>query len=225
MQRKAITGRIIRGRFVLLSLLLIVFFFLPWLRLTSDRQTWLRRTRGRTEDGKASGLQLARGTMTAVSYDDTMLGIGWSESERYNDEIKSRPAFYLGLAIPSLLLVIGMLGLKGWLKAGSLGLCMLILAAHGVFLMLLATDVEYAHDFIEKLRQEEPAVTPWVTGSLPPIQRHVKEKWITDAECETRPTFIFWASLVLYALVAFFGLLNLIISVVPAGHWLRRRRR
>lgn len=223
MRKKAITGRIRRGRFVLLSLLLIVFFFLPWLRLRYETWSFLSSSMESRQAGNASGLQLAQGTMTTVSHHQTAF-LACLRKGQYNEAIKPRPRFYAGLAIPLVLLMMSLLGLKGRLKTGRLGACMLILAIPGVVMMVQVTDVDYAQDFVAKLIQEEPAHRPWVSGSLPPRPRREIEEVIAE-DYETRPTFIFWTSLVFYALIAFCGLLNLIISAVPAGHHLRRREK
>ena len=220
MQPKRTVARVSSGVLLATSLLLMVLYHLPWLELTRDHGG-LAMTSVPAEVGTATGLQLAAGTMTAKPEASRLLP-SLVDSGMYDDEIKPRPTFYIGLIAPVFLLIIAVLGLKACFRGVLVGILTLILAIPGSILLLLATDVEYTEDFIADLRRREPAHEPWVTGSLPPVQRREKEKRITD-EYKTWTSAHLWSSLVLYCLASLLGILNVICPVAkPVAQPCRR---
>lgn len=103
-----------------LSLLLLIFFFLPWVDLT----------RGSEKQGSASGWQLTVGQMTM-------------EIEQ-EEKPKARPWFIVCLILPVVLLVVGAMAVTGRLPSAGAGKVLLVLGVVGLIMMIVAANVNYS---------------------------------------------------------------------------------
>lgn len=176
-----------------LSLLLLIFFFLPWVDLTC----------GGEKVGSASGWQLTVGQMTMEKEQE--------EKPDSEDGPKARPWFILCLILPVALLTVGAMAVTGrWPSAGA-GKVLLVLGVVGLIMMILAANVDYSHEINEQMQKEQAAKPPPPSGVQPGMEAMGEQVAgeVAMKGIETRTRGILWVSLVLYILVGACGAANL----------------
>jgi hypothetical protein len=202
-----------------LSALLLVFFFLPWMRLSCDPRAAARMASQRPaglplemlssmEIGHASGWQLANGSMTFNQTPANAQGMAPTDGEKSPN---ARPWLYLCLALPILMLMTGALALTGSLSRHGAGKALLLLGIAGLGLSLAALSIDYIDDItdqaVDQVEGDAGGLSP--TGRMA-FQRQLDvmggqlKKFI-----KTKATPFLWATLGLYAAIAACGLAGL----------------
>lgn len=128
-----------------LGLLLVVFFFLPWLDIKC----------GGHKIASASGLQLSIGKVCLSSKE-----LSDKDSSKEPD---ARPWFALGLVIPMGLLAAAGMTLAGGIAPRRLGTYLVIAGLAGVMMMILAANVNYSQDSV---REKDVVIKTEATGVL-----------------------------------------------------------
>jgi hypothetical protein len=138
-----------------------ILFFLPWLKLEcASPKNPMKPDEGVETKavGRATGWQLAQGTMTPLDSETGKPHEDETErqkaQEKADEMVHARPWFYLGVIVPVLLIVSGLLGLAGVCRGQAHGLSGLVLAALGVLVVLLALSVDYTDDQMDQQRKE-----------------------------------------------------------------------
>jgi len=199
------------------SLLLIVFFFLPWLTISCDVSEFTTAMQSSNapqmpitlpasampeitaEVGQASGRQLAEGDISlkgAYARQDNGL-----DSE--NRPLKSRSWLYLGLVLPILALLLGGLGAAGKGNAGKVGAGLLLLGIVGTIAMSVAASIDYVDDAINKLGDEAAKQSG---GAAPCAKALAEAKGQMKRFIKTRGTVFLWSSLGMYVLLGGCGI-------------------
>lgn len=187
-----------------LSLLLLIFFFLPWLDITCAGN----------KVGSASGWQLSIG-------DWSPKGPMAAQDEKDEDKKSpdARPWFILCLILPVALLLVGGMAAAGRMPSLGAGKVMIVLGIVGLLMMILAANVDYADEMKEQMQKDQAAQPAPPPGDAPPGMEGMGEqmaKQMTEV-IETKPTGILWGSLVLYVLVAACGVAVLLLPKLMAA--------
>ncbi len=204
------------------SVLLIVFFFLPWLTVSCDAVEFgksMQRSGGANmpnmppmsampevtaKVGKASGWQIARGDISLKGAYAQKDGRPGSQ----NELLKSRSMLYMGLVAPILALLLAGLGVAGNANARTVGTGLLLLAIAGTATVLWAASVDYIDDAIDKLKEE--ATKSSCPSPAPPPASY--QNGMDQAEAnmkkliKTEGTVYLWGSLGMYVLLAGCGI-------------------
>ena len=185
-----------------LALLLLIFFFLPWLDLTCAGN----------KVADASGWQLVTGNVTP----EEMPG---QEKDKDDpaESIKARPWFILCLIIPIAALLVGLQAVKGGVTAGGAGKALLVLGVIGLVMMIAAASVNYADDVEADMKakqadQPKPPPSeapPGMGAAMEDMGKQMSEQ--VGAAIKTEPTGVLWLSLVLYILLGACGVANLML--------------
>ncbi len=187
------------------SLLLIVFFFLPWLTLScnSGELTKAMQTSGgagmlevTAKIAQASGWQLANGDISLKvpqAQKDNTFGAD-------NNGLKSRSWLYIALAAPVLALLLSGLGVTGNLNAGTVGKGLLLLGIVGTVTILAVASIDYVDDAIDKMQDDMPKSS---RGGPAPYQQDMGQaKAEMKKFVKTEGTVYLWSSLGMYVLLA-----------------------
>lgn len=193
----------------LVSLLLGVLFFMPWLAISYDPQG-LMQSGGLLEGVKlpvlpteltepielarAGGPQLAQGHVTPAESPKK------SGPAMSDDTLVSRWWVYAGLALPALLLVACVAGLADKVPPAVAGKIMFLLAFGGASMMYAVSRVSCADDIVDKARGQIAAHMPAAT---PSAQTDIEQSLDEMAECLndvilTRPTPVLWVTMGAY---------------------------
>lgn len=186
-----------------LSLLLLIFFFLPWLKITCAGN----------EVGSASGWQLSVGNW---SPEGPMAGQEEKDEEKKSPD--ARPWFILCLILPVVLLIVGGMAAAGRMPSLDTGKVMIVLGAVGLLMMILAANVEYSDEMEEQMQKDQaaqPAPPPGAPTGMEGMGEQMA-KQMTEV-IQTKPTGILWGSLVLYVLVAACGIAGLVLPKLMAA--------
>lgn len=208
-----------------MGLLLLVFFFLPWVRLSCG-----------TEQvditlGTASGWQLSNGTYSEFEPGEEG-GAALSEEVHIpkGTEIDARPKFYLALAASLGIAAVAGLGLWGKLSAEAAGHLLALLGALGIVMMVMVVFVDFhdetktalnvrnlaelsrggGADASERLSEAKQEEMGRISGK---IQAALEDKALLDM-IETKCTNYVWFSMQLYVLVAITGVLMVLLGRV-----------
>jgi hypothetical protein len=185
------------------GLLLGVFFFLPWVSLRCEVPENLPMRDGQKRVNElmvASGWELTTGSVSP--------GADVDDPEEFREKVgqaqedksfpRARPWFAVGLAVPVLLVLAGLLGLGGAANSQTVGRFMVLLGIAGLVIGLLGLTVDYA-DEVFNLQQAESGDS----GPAPPNEEKAKEA-LREA-LQTRGTVWLWLTIVLYAGVILVG--------------------
>lgn len=201
---------------LLMSLGLLVLFFMPWLRVScnpgaASNAAELRGMEGVPEEltrptvlASASGWDLARGELTP---DDR-----FKEQARAAQENDQAPPAkhwaYGGLVLPVLLVGLALLCLSGKLTCSGAGKWMLALGIAGVVLMSVAASMDYIDEAMDQAKDQMAAHGAPV--GCPAFQQNVAAATDQAKEIiQTKATPFLWASLGIYVLIAGCGLVTL----------------
>lgn len=191
MDKQRMLSRIGSGVSLPMALLLVIFFFLPWLELHC----------GAMKLGKASGWQLSVGKMTAEQQDQAQAKEG--------DGPDARPWFFLGLLIPICVLAVGWRGLAGALQPGRVGMLLALLGVVGLVVMIVAANVDYADEIAEDMKKQSETRAPASEDerAAQGLQKEMAAQMSSQVaeQIRTEPTGILWVCLVLYVLVGATG--------------------
>jgi hypothetical protein len=172
-----------------LALLLLIFFFLPWVNVTCAGQ----------KIGHASGLQLTLGQWST--------DMPSPEGGKEDSGPRARPWFIICLLVCLALLAVGAMGGAGRMGAAPAGKALIALGILGVIMMVVAANVDFSDDIKGSMKEEGG------TSGTDPGDQMAKAMQSKAAEgIKTETAGILWASLVLYLLVAGCGAANLVLS-------------
>ena len=196
-----------------LASLLVVFFFMPWLKLSCNTEAMAKAARpfnGQAmpqelamsmDLAEASGWELATGQIALKGpYKEHEEGVGGDEGFP-----KSRPWVYLCLVVPIALLIVGAMGLCGSVSPRGASKGMLLLALGGLGLMLGVASVDYTDDLIEQAEEQmgQQGLMPMSPFSPQSPQKALAQMKDQMSEViETNCTGYLWISLGLYGLIA-----------------------
>jgi len=203
-----------------MSVLLLVFFFMPWLKLSCDPSglvgTSMSSALANMPDplpeakvlASATGWEIARGQITPEDeFRDAK-----ADMPKGQQLPKPRSWLYLGLALPAVLLIVAAMGILGNISPGRAGKVMLLLGLAGVGIMIATATVDYVGDVFDVAREEMSKASP---GGPPLMFRTAMERSVAEAESamkkalKTQATGYLWASLALYGVIAGCGLVTL----------------
>lgn len=204
------TPRPPRGVFlsVLMSVGLLVLFFMPWLRLSCNPQAatnavQLRGMQNVPEDltkptvlARASGWDLARGKLTPEKRFR-----GQARAQENAEDPPAKPWAYAGLVLPGLVVGFGLLCMSGKLTFTGAGKWMVVLGISGVVLMFVAASMDYIDEAMDVA--EEKMVAQGVPVGRTAFRRDVAvatEQFKKVIQTKTTPYL--WASLAMYVLIA-----------------------
>lgn len=215
MNGQKLRSRLAAGVSIPMAILLLIFFFLPWVNLQCAG----------TQIGDATGWQLAVGKITV---DMPHMGGAEPKQEQGKDP-DARPIFFLGLLLPLAILIVGVCSLKGSIGTPPTGVWLTALGVVGLIVMIMAANVDYSDEMTgdaKKSDQAKPAGTP-PTGDPSEAMSKAMEDAMKDqmeqqmsAQIKTEGTGILWTCLVLYILVALAGascFLKIGVSAGPAA--------
>lgn len=201
------------GLSVLLTVVLAVLFFVPWVKVKCSGPM------GKRTVAKATGWQLATGDVTRIERAPMGLGGQTQPPTPSQDpaaaDINARPWFYLGLLIPLAGAILSLLSVGGRLALASAGKALIVVGILGVVIAILAANVDYS----DEIKMPPPQATPQARGG-PPGQAlgnamgEAMMQGLTRPAAQTlvtEPTGAVWWSLVLYAIVAACGVANLVL--------------
>lgn len=187
MTKQSMAGRVVGGISLPMAGLLVVFFFLPWLRITCQGN----------EIATVTGMQLAQGDATV-----TMAGVQEQKEPGEEDKGEARPWAWFGLALPALAAVVGLMGLLGALPAYRMGVLLIILGIAGVIVMGMAATVEY---------QQEPEQPPAPSGQPgdpgEQMGQQMAEQMAKQMQdiFKTERTGVLWGALALHVVLLILG--------------------
>jgi hypothetical protein len=194
----ALITKVTSGSSLVLGLLLLVFFFLPWVNLTCAG----------TPIGKASGWQLTTGDLSKSEQMQEMNGgTPQAETEDDDDGPDPRPWFILGLLVP---IGIGLVGAKG-LMGHPMAKALIVLGIIGAVVMVLVTTVDYGAE-MKADAEAKAQVDPNDPGAAMGQQMGAA----MAEKIDTETTGIVWVSLVLYLLVIGCGVVMMLMAGRPA---------
>ena len=208
-------SRLVAGVSIPMAILLLIFFFLPWVNLQCAGM----------QIGKATGWQLAVGKITVDMSD---MGGAEAKQEQGKDP-DARPVFFLGLLVPLAILIVGVCSLKGSIGTSPTGVWLTALGVVGLIVMIMAANVDYADEMSEdaKKSDQRSASAPPATGDPGEAMSRAMEGAMKDqmekqmsAPIQTQATGIVWTCLILYVLVAIAGascFLKIGVSAGPAA--------
>jgi hypothetical protein len=197
-----------------MSILLIVFFFMPWLKLSCNPEGIVPPAEmsnippvlaESTDLAHASGWELAGGKLTPegpyANQEETLPS---------NDKLpRKRPWVYLCLALPIALLMLGFMGVSSNPSPKGPAKGMLLLGIVGLILMIIVATVDYTDDMLDQTKEELSNAHPGgpfspgfasLDDSFSEMQSKMKEV------IQTKGTIYLWGSLGLYVLIAGCGL-------------------
>ncbi len=202
-----------------IALLLIAFFFTPWLKVSCDAGQFTKSMQGSNATGmpmtaqtgaipeitakigQASGWELAGGNISLeAAYAQQNNPVGSDKPP-----LKSRTWLYLGLVLPALALVLGWFGVRGKAKTGTVGTWLLLIGIAGTVVILMAASIDYVDDAIDDMQDQIPkgscggGPTPCPTG-LREARSQMKKI------IKTKGTVWLWGSLGMYVLLAGCGI-------------------
>jgi amino acid transporter len=200
MDLRQLLSRLLPGVSVPIAVLLIIFFFLPWVEMDCGGMTV----------GEASGWDLTAGEMSMSS--DMPEQMRQQQDEEQDEEgPDARPWFILGLIVPAALLLVGAMGAAGRLPTTFAGGGLIALGILGILVMVLAFHVDYAEEMAED--QPESPQGQTTGGDLgQQMGRQMQQNMAKQISTET--TGIVATSLVFYILVFLLGAGCLILPMV-----------
>ncbi|MFP4053522.1 MAG: hypothetical protein ACLFV7_06635 [Phycisphaerae bacterium] len=191
-----------------MAVLLVIFFFLPWVRFQCSNM----------ELFTASGWQLTTGGVTPSKQLEQQKKAQQQADEEMEEEEEgpdARPWYILGLLTPVAILLAGVMGAMGKGEPGKIGAALLICAAVGVLLMIMAANMDYSDEMIEDQQEKQKQQQEEGTPSFGPSGEQMEE--MMRAQMKTEATGMVWVSLVLYFLVAAAGAMNLVLPQFASG--------
>ncbi len=166
-----------------MALLLIIFFFLPWLNVNCSIMSF----------AEASGWQLTVGDLSPT--DMIKEKMGTDEQEKSDENMPdARPWFILGLLAPVAILIAAALGAAGAIKSQHCGRLLIVLAAIGIIVIILAANVEYG-ELTEKMVKDKSSSSDGDTPFGPSDKEMSK---MAATQISTSGTKILWWSLTFY---------------------------
>jgi len=192
-----------------LGLLLLIFFFVPWLNLTCSG----------APIGRASGWQLSVGTMSKVEQ-QPLSGLNQTQDKKDekdpSETIEARPWFFLGLILPLAILAVGAMGFLDKMPPAGAGKVLIACGVIGLIVMILAAAVDYSGDIMAeqkaKQAQAPEGAPPGAGPAAAAMQKQMEDQVSKNLATET--TGILWLSLVLYILVGVCGAANLLLPQI-----------
>ncbi len=189
-----------------MAALLVIFFFLPWVRFQCSNM----------ELFTASGWQLTTGGITPSEKLQKQQEAKQQSGEEKEDKgPDARPWYVLGILAPVAILLAGVAGAMGRGEPGKIGAVLLVCAAVGVLLMIMAANMDYSDEMIEDQQEQQKQQQQEGTPNFGPSGEQMEE--MMRAQMKTEPTGIVWVSLVLYFLVAVAGAMNLVLPKLASG--------
>ncbi len=195
-----------------MAAVLLILFFTPWLSVHCEGPV-------SRKIGSATGLQLAMGDMTpAAGIEDP------NQARELVETVKPRPWFYLGLMLPTGLILLALFGVIGRQRVG-VGLT--LLAIGGIVVVALAANVEYPE---LKEKMPTPTAAPRAAPRTPPgdpgealgeafgdMMMEGMQQGIGGAVQITTRTRPAWGwSLALYIILAVCGVADLLLPALVA---------
>ncbi len=175
-----------------MALLLVIFFFLPWLNVNCSMMSF----------AEASGWQLTVGDLSPtgmVKEDMEKKG----EKEKDEDMPDARPWFILGLLAPAVMLVVAALGVAGRINFRNCGFLLIALAVIGILVIILAANVEYS-ELPQKMKSaSQPSSTNNTSIKIGPSNDDMAKMAAT--QINTSCTGILWWSLAFYVMLVVCG--------------------
>ncbi len=197
------------------ALLLVIFFFLPWLEINCA---------GMGKIGTSSGLQITTGNMTSNLPENMgQQGKGVNvEKKDPGEDINARPWAILGLIVPIGILAVAGASLAGKLTAANSGGIIAVMALVGLLVMILAANINYVDDMIEAQKDKQEQQSAGANSAMQANMQKQMEDQMKQA-MKTEGTGILWTSIVFYALLFLAGLANpLIAKNLPASARLQK---
>ncbi len=187
-----------------MALLLVIFFFLPWLKVSCG---------GMGEIGTSSGLQITTGDMTSKLPENMgQQGQGVKvEKKDPGEDISARPWAILGLIVPIGILAVAGASLAGKLTSANSGGIIVVMAIVGLLVMILAANINYVDDMIEAQKDKQKQQSAGANSAMQANMQKQMEDQMKQA-MRTEGTGILWTSIVFYALLFLAGLANLFIE-------------
>jgi hypothetical protein len=173
---------------IVLSIALGVLYFTPWTGITftcSDSplsSDWLTL-------GTASGWELAKGDMSAS---DLVEPLGEEDHAQDDSDLVARRRFLLGLVLPIVTLVVGVLSLTKRLHVQRAGLLISISSAIGALVILSALKVDYVLGYARS--------GDWGTTDVEVVRELMSDTFATIVYPGV------WISLVLYVMNVLIGM-------------------
>lgn len=194
------------GLSVLLTVVLAVLFFAPWVKVKCNGPM------GKMTVAKATGWQLATGGLTKVEQPQMNSGDQPQTPSQGPSpaNISARPWFYLGLLIPLAGAILSLLSVGGRLALASAGKALIVVGILGVAIAILAANVDYS----DEIKMPAPQPTPQASSDPGQALGNAMMQGFMKPATKmlvTEPTGAVWWSLVLYVIVAACGVVNLVL--------------
>ncbi len=198
-----VLSRLAMGVCLILSVLLIIFFFLALVECgPSDKAKETAKKFGGelkeedTEGMTASGLQLTIGTVTMPEKDSK------ESKEEADKAVSARPWFILSLLVPLAALAAAGAGLMGKMPTGLCGVALAVLGILGLLLIIMAVNTDYVGDIVDyQVEKMKEAKAPESA-----IENAKKEgRKLLEESMDVSGTGIGWTSFVLYIVILLGG--------------------
>jgi len=197
------------GLSALLTVVLAVLFFVPWVKVKCNGPM------GKTTVAKATGWQLATGEVTKI--EQPRMNSGGRTQPSSQDpaaaDIDARPWFYFGLLIPLAGVLLSLLSVGGRLALAPAGKALIVVGILGIVVAILAANVDYSDEIKTPApprpqRSGDPGQDLGNAMGQAMMQGMMKP---AGKMMVTEPTGAVWWSLVLYVIVAACGATNLVL--------------
>jgi hypothetical protein len=197
--------RLAAGVSIPMGILLLIFFFLPWVNLRCADMTI----------GHATGMQLAIGKITMDMPD---MGAAGAEKQQEQKDPDARPIFFLGLLLPLAICIVGVFSLKGRIGVSPTGAWLTALGVVGLIVMIMAANVDYSDEMVGDAKKSPQAQPQSEMEKQMAAQMDKQMSAQMNKQITTEATGILWMSLVLYILVASAGVMCFLrIAIPPAA--------
>lgn len=192
MNARTVLPKAASGLSLSFSAFLLVLFFLPWLKVSCVSEDGSRRV----EIGQATGWQVFKGDL---AYDKQWQHGPVTVKEEKKSETAPRRWAILGLFLPGMAALISLLTLVGRMPPASTGKLLLLLAALGVGVTVLAIQIDYSKDGQDASGKNDALPSQEKLGKM----------------VRTEPTPWLWTTLVMNALLGGAGGLCLMARAKP----------
>ncbi|HAU37602.1 MAG TPA: hypothetical protein DCX07_07770 [Phycisphaerales bacterium] len=198
MALKALVSKVSSVVSLPLSLLLVIFFFLPWVDLKCGGQ----------EVGHASGLQLSIGKMSLSEQMEKMQKEQGAEETKKDEGPDARPWFFLGLIVPIVGLLVGVMGLCGKFQTMPLGAALAGVGVLGILVVILAANVDYTDEMVRDQQKDSASAGAGNDEMSRQMEANMRKVLTTEG------TGVLWTSMVLYILLLLCGAANIVVEKV-----------
>jgi hypothetical protein len=192
--------------------LLIIFFFLPWVNIKCQDTKIATMTGRQLTSGDVEPVGIFKEMSEKAEKQKHQAGGGTeAEGPEDKDKLSSRQWIYAGLAIPLLGFIVAFAHLADWLNGRSAGIALLAIMALGVSLLVAVSQVDLVADVPMETKDNRADATE---GAATQPQINLFEDMDMRAMMSSGLESGWILSLVFYLLLGLCGVVNLVLPLV-----------